>query len=152
MKKNNIKLNNPKFRYSKGEYFMDKETNSIFKGIGSIKYLNKEVGEYLYSLRNKHYISFIELLEDIKGIVNSRQLNILIELDYFEEFGKSQKLKDVVEIYNNIYSKKQFKKDNLPCDIEIIRRFAKTKTEKMFKEVDQIGLCKYIENIHDKII
>ena len=144
--KNNITIRNPKFRYSKAEYFIDKETNSIFKGVESIKYLNKEVGEYLYSLRDKQYNSFIDLLEDIKGIVNSRQLNILIELDYFEEFGKSQKLKDVVEIYNNIYSKKQFKKDNLPCDIEIIRRFAKTKTEKMFKEVDQIGLCKYIEN------
>ena len=146
MKKNNIKLNNPKFRYSRGEYFMDKETNSIFKGIGSIKYLNKEVGEHLYSLRYKTYTSFIELLEDIKGVINVRQLNILIELDYFSEFGKSKKLKDIVEICNTIYNKKQFKKDNLPCDINIMREFAKTETEKTFKEVDSVGLCKYIEN------
>ena len=103
-----MKLKNAKFRYSKDIYFFDKETNSIFKGVESIKYLNKEVGEYLYSLRNKQYNSFIELLDDIKGIVNSRQLNILIELDYFSEFGKSKKLKDIVEIYNTICNKKQF--------------------------------------------
>ena len=146
MKKLNIKLNNPKFRYSKAEYYMDKETNSIFKGVGSIKYLNKEVGEYLYSLRGKQYKSFIELLEDIKGVVNSRQLNILIELDYFAEFGKSKKLMDIVDIYNTIYTKKQFKKDSLPCGIDIMRKFAKTETEKMFKDVDQKGICEYLEN------
>lgn len=146
-----IELKNPKFRYSKGEYFIDKETNAIFKGVESIKYLNKEVGEYLYSLRNKQYNSFIELLDDIKGVVNSRQLNILIELDYFSEFGKSKKLKDIVEIYNTIYNKKQFKKDNLPCDIEVIRKFAKTETEKIFKDIDQISLCKYIESSIENI-
>ena len=79
----NIELKDARFRYSKDIYFFNKETNSIFKGVESIKYLNKEAGEYLYSLRDKQYNSFIELLDDIKGVVNSRQLNILIELDYF---------------------------------------------------------------------
>ena len=45
----NIKLENPKFRYSKSGYFMNKETNSIYKGISSIKYLN-EGWKILYSL------------------------------------------------------------------------------------------------------
>lgn len=151
MKQHNIKLNNPKFRYSKAEYYMDKESNSIFKGVESIKYLNKEVGEYLYSLRDKKYNSFIELLDDIKGVVNSRQLDILIELDYFSEFGKSQKLMDIVELYNTIYTKKQFKKDSLPCDIEIMRKYAAIETEKMFKDVDKQGICKYIESIIEDV-
>ena len=125
--------------------FMDKETNSIFKGIESIKYLNREVGEYLYSLRDKKYKSFIELLDDIQGIVNSRQLNILIELDYFDEFGKSEKLTNIVELYNLIYKKKQFKKEDLPCSIELMRKYASTETDKMFKDVDKQGLCKEIE-------
>ena len=146
-----IKLENPKFRYSKDIYFFDKESNSIFKGVESIKYLNKEVGEYLYSLRDKQYNSFIELLDDIKGVVNSRQLNILIELDYFSEFGKSKKLMDIVELYNNIYTKKQFKKDSLPCDIEIMRKYAATETDKMFKDVDKQGICKHIESIIEDI-
>ena len=33
MKYFNIKLKNPKFRYSKGEYFFDRKTNSIYKGV-----------------------------------------------------------------------------------------------------------------------
>ena len=147
----NIELKDARFRYSKDIYFFNKETNSIFKGVESIKYLNKEVGEYLYSLRDKQYNSFIELLDDIKGVVNSRQLNILIELDYFSEFGKSQKLMDIVELYNTIYTKKQFKKDNLPCDIEVMRKYATTETDKMFKDVDKQGLCKHLENIIDDV-
>ena len=147
----NIELKDARFRYSKDIYFFNKETNSIFKGVESIKYLNKEAGEYLYSLRDKQYNSFIELLDDIKGVVNSRQLNILIELDYFSEFGKSQKLMDIVELYNSIYTKKQFKKDNLPCDIEVMRKYATTETDKMFKDVDKQGLCKHLENIIDDV-
>lgn len=149
--KKGIKINNPKFRYSKSEYFIDKKSNSIFKGVESIKYLNKEVGEYLYSLRDRQYNSFIELLDNIKGVVNSRQLDILIELDYFSEFGKSQKLMDIVELYNTIYTKKQFKKDSLPCDIEIMRKYAATETDKMFKDVDKQGICKYIESIIEDV-
>ena len=38
-----IKLLPPKFRYSRAEYFMDKETNSIYKGMASIKYMNAQV-------------------------------------------------------------------------------------------------------------
>ena len=151
MSKENIRLNNPKFRYSKAEYYMDKESNSIFKGIGSIKYLNKDIGDYLYSLRNKEYKSFIELLIDVKGVLNSRQLNILIELDYFSEFGKSQKLIDIVNIYNTIYTKNQFKKDNLPCDIDIMRKYASVETEKMFKDVNKKELCEYLETIIENI-
>lgn len=146
-----IKLENPKFRYSKDIYFFDKDTRSIFKGVESIKYLNKEVGEYLYSLRDKEYKSFIELLEDIKGIVNSRQLKILIELDYFLEFGKSQKLLKIVEMYDLIYTKKQFKKDNLPCDLEIMRKYADTETDKMFKDIDKKRLCEHLESTIENI-
>ena len=46
-----IGMNNIKFRYSKAEYMCDKETNTIYKGIKSIKYLNKQCAEELYELR-----------------------------------------------------------------------------------------------------
>ena len=36
----NIEIRNPKFRFSRSEYFLDRESNSIYKGIKSIKNLN----------------------------------------------------------------------------------------------------------------
>lgn len=143
----NIKLKQPKFRYARASYSMDKENNTIYKGMASIKYLNENVAESLYELKDNEYKTFTDLLVDLKSIkMNSRQLDILIRLNFFEEFGKRQKLLDIVEIFNLTYGKRQFKKDKLPCREEFIRQFATTETEKIFKGVDTIGLMRLIES------
>lgn len=152
----NIKINPPKFRYSKAKYHPDKETNSIYKGLASIKFMNEKVSEELYSLRDNVYNNFLELLIDLKSMsINSRQLEILIKLDFFNEFGKSQKLLDIVRVYDSIYGKKQFKKDKLPLELteDIVKEFAGKETEKMFTQVDTVSLLnKIIEVIPNKSI
>lgn len=144
--KRGVNIFNPKFRFSKSEYFFNRDKNSIYKGIESIKFLNSDIGEYLYSLKDNKYDSFLELLNDLQGHINSKQLSILIKLDFFEEFGKSNKLLETYDIYNSIYSKKQFKKDSLPCKMEIMRRYSNKETEKIFKEVNTKELCSYLES------
>ena len=145
MRHKGIKLENPKFRYAKANYFFDKEKNTIYKGLSSIKYLNEKVANELYELRNNQYDSLIDLLVNLKSTsINSRQLDILCKLNFFQEFGKRQYLLDTIEIFNSIYNKKQFKKDKLPCKEEYVRQFAKSETEKMFKDVDTLGLCKFL--------
>lgn len=147
IKHKGIKLENPRFRFAKSNYFFNKETNTIYKGLSSVKFLNDTVAEQLYELRDNEYNDFTSLLIDIKEKtkMNSRQLDILIRLDFFQEFGKRKKLLDIVEIFNNLYGKKQYKKDKLLYKEEIIRKFSETETEKMFKNVDTIALIKYLE-------
>lgn len=147
IKHKGIKLENPRFRFAKSNYFFNKETNTIYKGLSSVKFLNDTVAEQLYELRDNKYNDFTSLLIDIKEKtkMNSRQLDILIRLDFFQEFGKRKKLLDTVEIFNNLYGKKQYKKDKLLYKEEIIRKFSETETEKMFKNVDTIALIKYLE-------
>ena len=142
-----IEIKQPKFRYAQAGYSMDKETNTIYKGLSSVKFLNDTVAEQLYELRDNEYNDFTSLLIDIKEKtkMNSRQLDILIRLNFFQEFGKRKKLLDTVEIFNNLYGKKQYKKDKLLYKEEIIRKFSETETEKMFKNVDTIALIKYLE-------
>ena len=152
----NIKIKPPKFRYSKAEYFMDKETNSIYKGIESIKYLNSEVAESLYSLKDNQYNSFLDLLIDIheKGIkMNSRQMSILISIDFFSEFGKSQKLFDILEIFDTIYIKQQNskqglvtfnKKKEMKYSVDIISKFAEKETDNQIKVAKAYELCNYL--------
>ncbi|MGL4801886.1 MAG: PHP domain-containing protein [Cetobacterium sp.] len=142
-----IKLQDPKFRYSKAEYFPNKETNTIYKGIESIKYLNAHVGEYLYSLRDNTYNTFTDLLIDIKGHINSKQLEILIKLDFFGEFGKTYKLMKTKENFENYYDKKQFKKDSLDIQMTtIIQALAQTETAKLYKDINTLELCKLLES------
>lgn len=140
----NIKIKQPKFRYSRADYFMDKQTNSIYKGISSIKYLNTQVGELLYSLRDNQYNSFVDLLIDINKKINRRQMEILIKLDYFSEFGKSSKLMQTYELFNNIYGKKQLRKDKYPHLNEYFSRHCTTETAAMYKFDDTIELLKDI--------
>ena len=140
----NIKIKQPKFRYSKSNYVMDKQTNSIYKGVSSIKYLNTQVGELLYSLRDNQYNSFVDLLIDINKKINRRQMEILIKLDYFSEFGKSSKLMQVYELFNSIYGKKQLRKDKYPHLNEYFSRHCTTETAAMYKLDDTIELLKDI--------
>ena len=152
-----IKLYNPKFRYSKATYHPDKESNSIYKGLASIKYMNERVADELYSLKDCVFDDFIDVLETVHECtsINSRQLDILIKLDFFSEFGKSQKLLDITAAYDEIYSKKQFKKDKLPLGLseEIVRIYAAKETEKMFMQVEtRLLLKKIIQAIPNKSI
>lgn len=98
--KRKIKIKNIKFRFSKDQYFLDKNTKEIYKGIGSVKFLNNNVANELYELGKKQYNCFSDLVLDIKKNTscNSKQLDILIKLDFFSEFGLSQKLLMIVGI------------------------------------------------------
>lgn len=96
-----IKINPPKFRYSKAKYFPNKETNSIYKGISSIKYLNSNIAEELYLLKDREFNCFSDLLYTIQNetSANIKQINILIKLNYFSEFGRNKKLLNISDFY-----------------------------------------------------
>lgn len=121
----NITLKNPKFGYSKGEYFFNKENSCIYKGIGSIKGINSNIGNELYELSKNNYDSFISLLIDMKSkiTINSRQIETLIKLDYFSQFGRSQKLLDIYKYYQLLQGKKSPKKNTVAKNITDERIF-----------------------------
>lgn len=134
----NISLKSIKFRYSKSDYALSKEDNSIYKGMQSIKHMNASVADEIYALRNNQYSSFMELIYDLKEKtkINSRQMRILIELDFFSEFGDANCLMRQYDLYENLGDKVQLKKDNLAkLDLteEQVRPFAISETEKIFK-------------------
>ena len=145
-----IKILPIKFRHSKDTYSPDKENNAIYKGIASVKFLNAEVAQQMYEMREQEFPTFIDFLK--VNPCNSRQTEILIKLDFFSEFGKSQKLLDEYAIYTTYYSKKQFKKEKITLDDETMSKFA-TSTDKMYKITDSEGLIKELCNrLEDKSI
>ena len=126
--KHKIKINPARFGHSKASYNYDKKSNSIYKGMSSIKYLNSQVSEELYNLKNNKYNSFSELLFDItdKTSLDAKQLDILIMLDYFSEFGNSKELLRINEIFMILKKgkAKQISKDKFPHEIiDLIKPF-----------------------------
>lgn len=141
-----IKFSNPFFRHSTSFYSYDTSTNTIYKGLRSIKNIGKNNGEELYELKDNKYNDFIDCLTDIsKTSVNSRQLDILICLDFFKEFGNPNQLLEYVEIFNTYSGKKIIRKDSInPQHLPYIIQFSRTSTDKQFRDIDTLGLIKAI--------
>lgn len=126
-----IELKPIKFRHSNANYNIDKKTNSIYKGVGAVKYCNEEMGNKLYEMRDQKFNSFFDILEVFPG--NSRQLEILIKLGYFEEFGKTLKLIKLSELYATYHGKKLLKKEKLNLPLELVQKYAISETAKQYK-------------------
>lgn len=141
-----IKLQSPKFGYSKAEYFFNKETNTIYKGVGSIKYLNGQKANILYELsQSKKYETFTDVLFDTKEIGN-RCLEILIKLGYFSEFGCISKLLKVFELYKDKGNKKTMSKTK---DIELYMTYKELAERNATKETAKVLNMDYHSFIRD---
>lgn len=108
-----IQVTMPKWGLSKSDYFFDKEKNIIAKGLTSIKFMSAGIAEELYSLaHSKKYTRFVDVLYDIdtKTSLNTRQLDILIKLDFFSDFGNQRELLRITEMFYETFKKGQAKK------------------------------------------
>lgn len=134
----NIPIHSIKFRHSTAQYSCDND--GIYKGISSVKFLNEETADDLYSIKDEYFNTFIDLLIKISELnIDSRKLEILIKLDFFEEFGDISYLLSSNDVFNKYYGKKQIKKDKAledGIDFEIIRRCSGKEIQKTFMELD----------------
>lgn len=147
-KKCNIIFQSPKFRYSRAGYFCNKDTNTIYKGIGSIKFMNETVANELYEMSNMKFGDFVDVLYYLKEktTLNSRQLDILIKIDFFEEFGDINALLSIAEKFDLLYGKQQVRKDEqlqkLNVEESIVRKFAEKETFTSIEEIDCLEFVK----------
>lgn len=141
----NIKLEPIKFGKSGADYTMDKENNSIYKGIESVKYCNSQIADELMELSKNKYPSFIDLLKDIKDktSVNSKQLAILIKLNFFSDYGKNKYLLNIVDIYDKFASVKvlaKSKMEKLGISDYLMVKYAEKETKSQWRGIDNNGL------------
>lgn len=91
-----------RYRQDNRDFFIDKEHKTISDTLMSVKHISKRVAEELYRMRNLQYGHFTDLLVDMQSRppFNSRSVEILIRMGYFEEFGSSGKLLAVMNAFN----------------------------------------------------
>lgn len=144
-----ITIKDIKFGHSKADYSMEKETNSIYKGIASIKYMSADVANKLYDLAHtQKFDSFIDLLRIFPG--DSRQLEILIKLNYFSQFAPIGKLLNIVELYNKFGTRKTLKESDvlsLPTPVqEVIAKYT-VKPKTQYKITDNDGMLRELAEL-----
>ena len=110
-----IKVTMPKWGFSKSDYFFDAENRVIAKGLSSVKYIGGGIAEELYELaHSKTYNRFMDILMDIneKTSLNTRQLEVLISLDFFSEYGNQRELLRIKDMFYDVFKRGSVKKIN----------------------------------------
>ena len=143
VKSKGIEIKPIRFGKSRADYFMDVEENCIYNDIESIKECNAKSAEELYELSKNNYRNFIDLLFDIKEktTLNKTQLDILIKLDFFIDFGNINELLYITEKFDQLYDKKSIKKDSELIELignEVARKFSDSETPTHVDAIDPI--------------
>lgn len=125
------KVVSPKWGVSRSSYFFNKENQTIAKGISSLKYISSATAEALYQLSSsRHFDSFADVLSAIflQTPIDTRQLEILIHIDFFSEFGNQRELLRIFEIFERFKrgNAKQIPRESIDgSELEpIIRRYS----------------------------
>lgn len=107
-----VHITMPRWGVSKSEYAYDEERRQIAKGLASVKYISNGLPDELYELaHSRKFEKFVDVLQALNETsINSRQLDILIKIDFFAEFGNQRELLRLVEIYNDIFKAGEAKK------------------------------------------
>lgn len=109
----NIDIMPAKYGYSIGDDVV--RDNKIYKGVKNVLNVSSLVGDNLYEhSKETEYKSFTEALDGIMGLPSTNKTNIetLIKIDYFAEFGKAKKLLKLFQIYQDMQGRKQMNKDS----------------------------------------
>lgn len=112
-RRNGIKITMPKWGISQSNYYFDSEKRVISKGLSSIKYMGDKVAKQLYDLAHERtHTSFVSILKDLSENteLDGRQLDILIKIDFFSDYGNQRELLYITDTFVNMFKKGSAKK------------------------------------------
>lgn len=163
MIKQGIKLNPIKFGDDNRQFSIDKENNAINQTMKSIKNMQKIAPSILYKIGQRDYNDlFFIFRELLSSELNKKSIDIIMKLNYFREYGdinyilnQWQVYNDAVLIIDRLRECKQLKKsecESFGLDVNVIRNYCGKETEKIFKEIDNNELIKYVLQNYESII
>ena len=146
----NISLTIGRFGQDNRDWLVDKEAGTISQSLSSVGYMSKQVAKDLYEAGQKEYVSFTDVLRELQmnTCLNTRQIKILIELDYFEEFGRSGKLMKVFDSFYEGENKVTKTVKSYATRMKAIRTYEESLPDeklpikvKLSSELEYMGLC-----------
>ena len=151
-----INIQPPTFGHSGDEYTFDRATNTIYQGLDSVKDMESGVGQRMAELeKTAPTDSAVDLFRYLKSNgIGNKQLEILIDIGFFANFGNVRKLQKILE--NAIALKwgdmTWLAHEKLPrfsFEAGALSAYAERRTEKNWKVKDGAGLLRYMGRIVD---
>jgi DNA polymerase III alpha subunit len=157
------KLGNFKFGQDNRLVHIDDNNKIIYSSLSGIKGMQNIVPQILFDLGKEKYKNLFYLFQKLLSTnINKKSLNILINLNYFSDYGDinyiNQQLsiyKEVKNIIDKLYQAKQInKKDisNYGLEEKEISKYCNKETDKQFREINNEELKKYLNKNYNKII
>ncbi|WP_233198031.1 PHP domain-containing protein [Bacillus mycoides] len=140
-----VDINPIKFRYSRSGYMFDKDTSSIYQGIHPVKFLNAQLAEGLYELRDNQYNSFVDLLMDIKDGAHTIEFATVTEEEITHDDYHDIDMDEAppTQIVHHL----DF--DNLSKSVDfrefLLQEFSK-KEMKEINKLEKLGAIRYVSN------
>ena len=150
----NINLTAGRFGQDNRDWMIDKERGTISQSLSSIRYISKQAAQDLQKIGLNTYSTFTDVLRDLQmeTCLDTRQIAILIELNYFEQFGKSGKLMKVYEEFFNGKQKLTKTVKSYEARLEASREFEKNLPDeelsvsiRLKSELENVGLCMSVD-------
>ena len=150
----NISLSAGRFGQDNRDWVVDKENQTISQSLSSIRYLSKSAARDLHILGSRHYDTFTDVLRTLQmeSCLDTRQIKILIELNYFSDYGRSGKLMDV---YRNFFEGKYKLTKTIKSSearMQMSRDYESTLGnidldigQRLYSELTNVGLCLTID-------
>ncbi len=147
-----VSIQPAKFGVSKTGYRFDKEQQIIVKGLESIKGIGSSVGEELYGIskkvdKNTSFFTILELIQN-ETKVNSAQIETLIKLDFFRDYGKSKKLMRMFNVYNEFATAKQYNKSKIDNKLveKIVTKYSR-ETPKQYQIENNLAIMNDLSDL-----
>jgi DNA polymerase III alpha subunit len=145
-----IQLTVGRFGQDNRDWLVDKKLNTISQSISSVSYMSRLAAKELYEVGKKKFEYFTDVLRELQmnTCLNTRQIFILIELNYFSQFGKSGKL---MKVYDNFFNgEKKLTKTvkSFESRLELSREYERSLEDedlsicqRLYSEFSNVGLC-----------
>lgn len=108
-----ISITLPRWGFSKSNYSFNKEKGVIAKGLSSIKFMSDGLAEEMFELsKSRKHKRFVDVLQGLvdNTSITTKQLDILIRIDFFSEFGNQKELLTITDYFYTLFNKGQAKR------------------------------------------
>lgn len=131
------------------EWLIDKEKSIISQRLDSIKYISKEAAEALYQIGLNKPATFTECMSAMRDAgIKKNQIELLIKIQYFDCYGKTEKLTKIYQEYmdgvNKCWSNPKSKPQRMEKIIELEKSLEDTDIDihtRLAAENDFTGMC-----------
>lgn len=125
--KQGIEIRDIEFGHSTTGYMLDKKTNSIYRGIKAIKFLNKTVGDATWERRNLQYNDFLDVILALTEKVDLETFKEVMDVESKAESKVDHE--KAKALYNDSEKQETLKKNHMEILIKLgfFKQFGGTK-------------------------